>query len=114
MLALELLKILLENAGPVFHTSDKFASAIKQYLCYSLLKNAASSVTPVMRLTCSIFLTLLNKFRQQLKAEISVFFPMIFLRAIEPPAAPHAAAPGGECNKIEQQQRELLPCKWIG
>ena len=42
MLALELLKVLLENSGPAFRGSDKFTGAIKQYLCLSLLKNAAS------------------------------------------------------------------------
>ena len=44
VLALELLKVLLENAGPVFCGSERFAGAIKQYLCLSLLKNAASPV----------------------------------------------------------------------
>ena len=44
VLALELLKILLENSGPSFRHSDKFITAIRQYLCVSLLKNIASSV----------------------------------------------------------------------
>lgn len=84
LLALELLKILLENSGPVFRHSERFISAIKQYLCLSLLKNVTSSVTQAQALTCSIFFTLLIKFRQSLKAEIGVFFPMILLRAVEP------------------------------
>ena len=84
VLALELLKILLENSGPVFATSEKFAAAIKQYLCLSLLKNCASAISQALRLSCSIFLTLISKFRQSLKAEIGVFFPMILLRSIEP------------------------------
>ena len=45
VLALELLKVLLENSGPVFRTGDKFLSAIRQYLCLSLLKNCASSTS---------------------------------------------------------------------
>ena len=101
MLALELLKILLENSGQVFATSEKFATAIKQYLCLSLLKNCASAIPHALRLSCSIFLTLISKFRQSLKAEIGVFFPMILLRSIEPqlnsaspqqPGAPAARA----------------------
>ena len=40
VLALELVKILLENSGPVFRYSERFIAAIKQYLCLSLLKNA--------------------------------------------------------------------------
>jgi brefeldin A-inhibited guanine nucleotide-exchange protein len=87
VLALELLKILLENSGPVFATSEKFAAAIKQYLCLSLLKNCASAIPHALRLSCSIFLTLISKFRQSLKAEIGVFFPMILLRSIEPQPA---------------------------
>ena len=44
VLALELLKILLENSGPEFRRGDKFIAAIRQYLCVSLLKNIASSM----------------------------------------------------------------------
>ena len=84
VLALELVKILLENSGPVFRHLDKFVAAIKQYLCLSLLKNVTSSISQAQALTCSIFFTLLTKFRHSLKAEIGVFFPMILLRAVEP------------------------------
>lgn len=61
MLALELLKILLENSGPLFQTGERFVSAIKQYLCLSLLKNCQSAVPAGLRLCCSIFLTLMTK-----------------------------------------------------
>ena len=88
VLALELLMILLENSGEVFRTSEKFSSAIKQYLCLSLLKNCTSSIPQAFALSCSIFLTLMAKFRHSLKAEIGVFFPMIMLKAIETPQAP--------------------------
>ena len=37
-------------------------------------------------LTCSIFYTLMAKFRYTLKAEVGLFFPMMLLRAIEPAA----------------------------
>mmetsp|Transcript_7972 Transcript_7972/g.29482 ORF Transcript_7972/g.29482 Transcript_7972/m.29482 type:complete len:1752 (-) Transcript_7972:83-5338(-) len=83
VLALELLKILLDNCGPVFRTSEKFIGAIKQYLCLSLLKNCASAVQNVFQLSCSIFVTLITKFRMSLKAEIGVFFPTILLRLLE-------------------------------
>ncbi len=42
VLALELLKVLLENSGPVFRSSEKFTAAIKQYLILSLIRNAGS------------------------------------------------------------------------
>ena len=92
VLALELLKVLLENSGEVFQGSEKFTGAIKQYLCLSLLKNAASNISAAQTLTCSIFYTLLVKFRHALKAEVGVFFPMILLKAIEPPAPSTAGA----------------------
>uniref|UniRef100_A0ACD5TW08 Uncharacterized protein n=1 Tax=Avena sativa TaxID=4498 RepID=A0ACD5TW08_AVESA len=92
ILALELLKILLENAGAVFRTSDRFLGAIKQYLCLSLLKNCASSHMIVFQLSCSIFISLVARFRPGLKAEIGVFFPMIILRVLESIAQPNFQA----------------------
>ncbi|KAJ6807636.1 brefeldin A-inhibited guanine nucleotide-exchange protein 2-like [Iris pallida] len=89
IVALELLKILLENAGAVFRTSDRFLGAIKQYLCLSLLKNSASNLMIVFQLSCSIFMSLVSRFRPGLKAEIGVFFPMIVLRVLENVAQPN-------------------------
>ncbi|KAH6789538.1 SEC7-like guanine nucleotide exchange family protein [Perilla frutescens var. frutescens] len=83
IVALELLKILLENAGAIFRTSERFLDAIKQYLCLSLLKNSASTHMIVFQLSCSIFISLVSRFRAGLKAEIGVFFPMIVLRVLE-------------------------------
>ncbi|XP_044492662.1 brefeldin A-inhibited guanine nucleotide-exchange protein 2-like isoform X2 [Mangifera indica] len=89
IVALELLKILLENAGAVFRTSERFLGAIKQYLCLSLLKNSASTLMIVFQLSCSIFISLVSRFRAGLKAEIGVFFPMIVLRVLENVAQPN-------------------------
>lgn len=89
IVALELLKILLENAGAVFRTSERFLGAIKQYLCLSLLKNSASALMIVFQLSCSIFISLVSRFRAGLKAEIGVFFPMIVLRVLENVAQPN-------------------------
>ena len=98
VLALELLKVLLENSGEVFQGSEKFTGAIKQYLCLSLLKNAASNISAAQTLACSIFYTLLVKFRHALKAEVGVFFPMILLKAIEPPARNTSSTPACESS----------------
>lgn len=100
VLALELLKVLLENSGQVFQSSERFIAAIKQYLCFSLLKNAASPINAAQALSCSIFYTLLMKFRFALKAEVGVFFPMILLRAIEPPAPTAASGTPGETDLV--------------
>ncbi|XP_078439821.1 brefeldin A-inhibited guanine nucleotide-exchange protein 2-like [Wolffia australiana] len=89
IVALELLKILLENAGAIFRTSDRFLGAIKQYLCLSLLKNSASTLVIVFQLSCSIFMSLVSRFRPGLKAEIGVFFPMIVLRVLENVSQPN-------------------------
>lgn len=63
--------------------------AIKQYLCLSLLKNSASPLMIVFQLSCSIFMSLVSRFRPGLKAEIGVFFPMIVLRVLENVAQPN-------------------------
>lgn len=63
--------------------------AIKQYLCLSLLKNSASTLLIVFQLSCSIFISLVSRFRAGLKAEIGVFFPMIVLRVLENVAQPN-------------------------
>ncbi|KAJ7555894.1 hypothetical protein O6H91_05G059700 [Diphasiastrum complanatum] len=83
IIALELLKIVLENAGTIFRTSERFLGAIKQYLCLSLLKNSSSPLMNIFHLSCSIFMSLVSRFRAGLKAEIGVFFPMIVLRVLE-------------------------------
>ncbi len=70
VLALELVKVLLENSGPVFRRADKFLAAIRQYLCLSLLKNSGSSLPAAQSLSVSIFTSLLQRFRGALKAEV--------------------------------------------
>jgi brefeldin A-inhibited guanine nucleotide-exchange protein len=72
-LSLELLKILLANAGPVFATSRRFVDATKTYLCDTVVTNAAPGVPAAYQLSLSIFLTLLDKFRASLKAEVRFF-----------------------------------------
>lgn len=43
----------------------------------------------IFQLSCSIFISLLSRFRAGLKAEIGVFFPMIILRVLENVAQPN-------------------------
>eukprot|EP00217_Crustomastix_stigmatica_P006110 CAMPEP_0183807166 /NCGR_PEP_ID=MMETSP0803_2-20130417/40777_1 /TAXON_ID=195967 /ORGANISM="Crustomastix stigmata, Strain CCMP3273" /LENGTH=1848 /DNA_ID=CAMNT_0026051939 /DNA_START=183 /DNA_END=5729 /DNA_ORIENTATION=+ len=106
ILSLELLKILLENGGPHFSSSPKFVAAIKQYLCVSLVKNAQSPLPAAFQLSCSIFLTLLARFRQHLKAEISIFFPLIYLKPLEQGATPGAHAQRATVLRALAQQCE--------
>ncbi|KAA8546194.1 hypothetical protein F0562_020912 [Nyssa sinensis] len=83
ILSLELLKVIMDNGGPIWRTNERFLNVIKQYLCLSLLKNSALSVMTIFQLLCSIFKSLLSKFRSGLKAEIGIFFPMLILRVLE-------------------------------
>ncbi|XVF67104.1 hypothetical protein PTKIN_Ptkin10aG0093900 [Pterospermum kingtungense] len=82
-LSLELLKVIMHNGGSIWRSNERFLNAIKQYLCLSLLKNSALSVMSIFQLQCSIFMSLLTKFRSGLKAEIGIFFPMLILRVLE-------------------------------
>ncbi|GMI78755.1 BIG1 [Hibiscus trionum] len=81
--SLELLKVIMDNGGLIWRTNERFLNAIKQYLCLSLLKNSALSVMSIFQLLCSIFMSLLTKYRSGLKAEIGIFFPMLILRVLE-------------------------------
>ncbi|KAK4764868.1 hypothetical protein SAY86_025958 [Trapa natans] len=83
ILSLELLKVIVDNGGPVWNTNKRFLTVVKQSLCLSLLKNSAQSVMAIFQLQCSIFMILLTKFRSTLKAEIGIFFPMLMLRVLE-------------------------------
>ncbi|KAK4258438.1 hypothetical protein QN277_004889 [Acacia crassicarpa] len=83
ILSLELLKVVMDNAGSIWRVNERFLDAVKQYLCLSLLKNSALSVMAIFQLQCSIFMNLLSKFRSGLKKEIGMFFPMLILRVLE-------------------------------
>ncbi|KQJ93806.1 brefeldin A-inhibited guanine nucleotide-exchange protein 1 isoform X1 [Brachypodium distachyon] len=83
VLSLELLKMVVDNAGAFWRTDEKYLGAIKQYLCLSLLKNSALSAMSIFQLLCSIFVGLLSRFRSGLKEEIGIFFPMLILRVLE-------------------------------
>ncbi|KAJ4846622.1 Protein big1 [Turnera subulata] len=83
ILSLELLRVVMDNGGPIWRNNERFLNAVRQYLCLSLLKNSALSVMAIFQLQCSIFMILLSKFRSGLKAEIGIFFPMLILRVLE-------------------------------
>ncbi|KAL6561982.1 Protein big1 [Orobanche gracilis] len=82
-LSLELLNVIMGNAGPIWRTNKRFLNVVKQFLCLSLLKNSALSVMAVFQLLSSIFWNLISKFRSGLKSEIGIFFPMLILRVLE-------------------------------
>lgn len=87
ILSLSLLLNIVENAGPVFKSSDLFIAAIKQYLCVAVTKNGVSNIIEVFELALSIFLVLLRDFKTHLKMQIEVFFKEIFLIILETPTS---------------------------
>ncbi|GAA5886120.1 hypothetical protein JCM6882_004271 [Rhodosporidiobolus microsporus] len=60
-----------------------FLSAVKQYLCLALSRNAVSPVIQVFELSCEIFSRMLSGMRQRLKKEIEVLLNEIFLPILE-------------------------------
>ena len=89
VLSLELLLSVLDGAGPTFRTGARFVGAVRQYLCVSLLKNCTLSATHVVALSLRIFVSLIEKFRDHLKAEVEVFISHIFLRILESDNSTH-------------------------
>ncbi|GAA6007006.1 hypothetical protein JCM10207_009168 [Rhodosporidiobolus poonsookiae] len=60
-----------------------FLTAVKQYLCLALSRNAVSPVLQVFELSCEIFSRMLSGMRQKLKKEIEVLLNEIFLPILE-------------------------------
>ena len=88
ILSLDLILSVFEHCGDAFRSGEKFIYAVQSYLCVSLLKNCMSNQTAVAHLSLKIFLLLVKKFKNQLKAEIEVFVLNIFLRVLESPNSP--------------------------
>ncbi|PKA56563.1 Brefeldin A-inhibited guanine nucleotide-exchange protein 1 [Apostasia shenzhenica] len=106
VLSLELLKIVINNAGSFWLTNERFLGAIKQYLCLSLLKNSALSAMSIFQLLCSIFMALLMKFRSGLKGEIGIFFPMLVLRVLENVLQPSFLQKMTVLNLVERMSQD--------
>ena len=65
-----------------------FVQAIKQYLCLSLSRNGASSVSKVFEVACEIFWHMLKYLRVMLKKEVEVFLKEIYLTILDKRSAP--------------------------
>lgn len=73
VLSLELLLGMLDNSGPVFLSRKVFIDIIKNNLCEALLKNSISTEKTIFALSLSVFVALVNNFKEHLKSEIGVF-----------------------------------------
>ncbi|CAI5737758.1 unnamed protein product [Hyaloperonospora brassicae] len=83
ILSLELVKDVLQNAGPSFRQGDWSVHVIRQYLCQSLLQNCTSNYTKIVSLSLQVFLVLLHNFKRHLKTELDIFITSVFLRLLQ-------------------------------
>uniref|UniRef100_M8AWF1 Brefeldin A-inhibited guanine nucleotide-exchange protein 2 n=1 Tax=Aegilops tauschii TaxID=37682 RepID=M8AWF1_AEGTA len=83
LLSLELLQGLLEGVSDLFAKNFHFIDSVKAYLSYALLRASVSSSPVVFQYATRIFSVLLLRFRESLKGEIGVFFPLIVLRSLD-------------------------------
>ncbi|KAL5197929.1 hypothetical protein ABZP36_001441 [Zizania latifolia] len=88
LLSLELLQGLLEGVSDSFTKNFHFIDSVKAYLSYAILRASVSSSPVVFQYACGIFAVLLLRFRESLKGEIGVFFPLIVLRSLDSSDSP--------------------------
>ncbi|KAJ4813394.1 Brefeldin A-inhibited guanine nucleotide-exchange protein 5 [Rhynchospora pubera] len=83
LLSLELLQGLLEGVSDSFTKNFHFIDSVKAYLSYALLRASVSSSPVIFQYASGIFSVFLLRFRESLKGEIGVFFPLIVLRSLD-------------------------------
>ncbi|KAK7265505.1 hypothetical protein RJT34_33125 [Clitoria ternatea] len=83
ILSLELLQGLLEGVSHSFTKNFHFIDSVKAYLSYALLRASVSQSPVIFQYATGIFLVLLFRFRESLKGEIGIFFPLIVLRPLD-------------------------------
>ncbi|XP_020551182.1 brefeldin A-inhibited guanine nucleotide-exchange protein 5 isoform X2 [Sesamum indicum] len=83
ILSLELLQGLVEGVGYSFAKNFQFIHSIEAHLSYTLLRASVSQSPAIFQYATGIFAALLLQFRESLKAEIGVFFPVIILRSLD-------------------------------
>ncbi|XP_026389644.1 brefeldin A-inhibited guanine nucleotide-exchange protein 5-like [Papaver somniferum] len=88
LLSLELLQGLLEGVSHTFTKNFHFIDSVKAYLSYALLRASVSPSPIIFQYATGIFVVLLLRFRESLKGEIGVFFPLIVLRSLDSSDSP--------------------------
>lgn len=83
ILSLELLQGLLEGVSHSFTKNFHFIDSVKAYLSYALLRASVSQSPVIFQHATGIFSVLLLRFRESLKGEIGIFFPLIVLRPLD-------------------------------
>ncbi|XP_024984145.1 brefeldin A-inhibited guanine nucleotide-exchange protein 5-like [Cynara cardunculus var. scolymus] len=88
ILSLELLQGLLEGVSHSFTKNFNFIDSVKAYLSYALLRASVSQSPAIFQYATGIFTVLLLRFREGLKIEIGIFFPLIVLRSLDSSECP--------------------------
>ncbi|KAG2691211.1 hypothetical protein I3843_08G000100 [Carya illinoinensis] len=83
ILSLELLQGLLEGVSYSFTKNFHFIDSVKAYLSYALLHASVSQSPVIFQYATGIFSVLLLRFRESLKGEIGVLFPLIVIRTLD-------------------------------
>ncbi|KAH3677036.1 hypothetical protein WICMUC_001942 [Wickerhamomyces mucosus] len=83
----EHIDVFLSNNILIHSSSSKdstiFVDAVRQYLCLTISRNAASSISPVFETTLEIFWLIVSNLRSQFKREIPVFLNEIYFPVAE-------------------------------
>lgn len=88
LMSLELLQGLLEGVSHTFTKNFHFIDSVKAYLSYALLRSSVSQSPVIFQYATGIFTVLLIRFRESLKGEIGIFFPLIVLRSLDSSDSP--------------------------
>lgn len=94
LLSLHLIHTILKSHMTIFLSDDiviasqqkgqeTFLTSVKDYICSSLAKNAASISPPVFEISTEIFWLIISNLRAQFKKEIEVFFAEIYFPITE-------------------------------
>ncbi|XP_035549064.1 brefeldin A-inhibited guanine nucleotide-exchange protein 5 isoform X3 [Juglans regia] len=74
---------LLEGVSYSFTKNFHFIDSVKAYLSYALLHASVSQSPVIFQYATGIFSVLLLRFRESLKGEIGVLFPLIVIRTLD-------------------------------
>ncbi|GKE31976.1 brefeldin A-inhibited guanine nucleotide-exchange protein 5, partial [Tanacetum coccineum] len=83
ILSLELLQGLLEGVSHSFTKNFTIIDSVKAYLSYVLLRASVSQSPAIFQYATGIFAVLLLRFRESLKVEIGILFPLLVLRSLD-------------------------------
>ncbi|KAF2579185.1 hypothetical protein F2Q68_00004946 [Brassica cretica] len=83
------IKGMLEGVSHSFTKNFHFIDSVKAYLSYALLRASVSQSSVIFQYASGIFSVLLLRFRDSLKGEIGIFFPIIVLRSLDSSECPN-------------------------